>query len=84
MNTGNAADEALLRRVTFDLIGLPPPPEEIGPFGGVVPPTTYDKMVDRLLASPHYGEYWGVIGWMWSDMPIPVPTFPASAATATT
>ncbi len=54
-----AADPAtLLRRVTFDLIGLPPTPAEIADFLADKSPQAYDKVVDRLLASPHYGERW--------------------------
>jgi Protein of unknown function (DUF1553)/Protein of unknown function (DUF1549)/Concanavalin A-like lectin/glucanases superfamily len=54
-----AADKAtLLRRVTFDLIGLPPTPEEIDAFLKESSPDAYEKVVDRLLASPHYGERW--------------------------
>jgi hypothetical protein len=54
-----AADKAaLLRRVTFDLIGLPPTPEEIDAFTKDNSPGAYEKVVDRLLASPHYGERW--------------------------
>jgi Protein of unknown function (DUF1553)/Protein of unknown function (DUF1549)/Concanavalin A-like lectin/glucanases superfamily len=54
-----AADKAaLLRRVTFDLIGLPPTPEEIDAFLKEDSPGAYEKVVDRLLASPHYGERW--------------------------
>jgi hypothetical protein len=49
----------LLRRVTFDLIGLPPTPEEIDAFLTDRAPDAYEKVVDRLLASPHYGERWG-------------------------
>jgi hypothetical protein len=49
----------LLRRVTFDLIGLPPTPEEIEAALGDPSPRWYEKVVDRLLASPHYGERWG-------------------------
>ena len=53
------ADKAtLLRRVTFDLIGLPPTPEEIDAFLKDESPDAYEKVVDRLLASPHYGERW--------------------------
>ena len=48
----------LIRRVTFDLIGLPPTPEEIGHFIQDSSPDAYEKVVDRLLASPHYGERW--------------------------
>src|SRR5438552_3570885 len=49
---------ALLRRVTFDLTGLPPTPEETEAFLKDVSPKVYDKVVDRLLASPAYGERW--------------------------
>lgn len=48
----------LLRRVTFDLTGLPPTPEEIAAFIADASPQAYAKVVDRLLASPHYGERW--------------------------
>jgi mono/diheme cytochrome c family protein len=48
----------LLRRVTFDLIGLPPTPTEIDAFLADPSPNAYEKVVDRLLASPHYGERW--------------------------
>jgi hypothetical protein len=54
-----ASKRALLRRVTFDLIGLPPTPEEIEAFLNDHSPDAYEKVVDRLLASPHYGERWG-------------------------
>jgi hypothetical protein len=54
------ADRAtLLRRVSYDLIGLPPAPEEIEAFVKDESPEAYEKVVDRLLASPHYGERWG-------------------------
>jgi len=48
----------LIRRVTFDLIGLPPTPEEVAAFLKDDSPDSYEKVVDRLLASPHYGERW--------------------------
>jgi hypothetical protein len=48
----------LLRRVTYDLIGLPPTPEEIHAFLADHSSDAYRKVVDRLLASPHYGERW--------------------------
>ena len=49
----------LLRRVTFDLIGLPPSIDEIQAFCGDDSPDAFAKVVDRLLDSPHYGERWG-------------------------
>jgi mono/diheme cytochrome c family protein len=50
---------ALLRRVTFDLIGLPPTPAELDAFVKDPAPDAYERVVDRLLASPQYGERWG-------------------------
>ncbi len=49
----------LIRRVSFDLIGLPPTPEEVEAFVADQSPDAYEKLVDRLLASPGYGERWG-------------------------
>ncbi len=49
----------LIRRATFDLTGLPPTPEEIGAFLADESPDAFARVVDRLLASPHYGERWG-------------------------
>jgi mono/diheme cytochrome c family protein len=49
---------ALLRRATFDLTGLPPTPEETEAFLNDRSPDAFAKVVDRLLASPHYGERW--------------------------
>ncbi|MCS6864533.1 MAG: PSD1 and planctomycete cytochrome C domain-containing protein [Gemmataceae bacterium] len=54
-----AEKSVLLRRIYFDLIGLPPTPEEIAAFVNDPAPDAYEKVVDRLLASPHYGERWG-------------------------
>ncbi|TLD69769.1 DUF1553 domain-containing protein [Phragmitibacter flavus] len=48
----------LIRRVTLDLTGLPPTPEETKTFIEDRSPNAYEKLVDRLLASPHYGERW--------------------------
>jgi mono/diheme cytochrome c family protein len=53
-----AAKSALLRRVTLDLIGVPPTPAELDAFLADSHPDAYEQVVDRLLASPHYGERW--------------------------
>ena len=50
---------ALIRRATYDLTGLPPTPEEVDAFVNDASPDAYEKLVDRLLESPHYGEKWG-------------------------
>ncbi len=49
----------LIRRATFDLLGLPPTPAEVEAFLKDQAPDAYEKLLDRLLASPHYGERWG-------------------------
>jgi hypothetical protein len=54
-----ASREVLLRRAYFDLIGLPPAPEVVREFLADNDPLAYERMIDRLLASPHYGERWG-------------------------
>jgi hypothetical protein len=55
-----AADKrTLIRRATFDLIGLPPTAKEVEDFLNDNSPDAFAKVVDRLLASPHYGERWG-------------------------
>ena len=51
-----ASRTVLIRRVTFDLIGLPPTPAEVSAFVADTAPDAYERIVDRLLASPHYGE----------------------------
>ena len=56
---------ALLRRVSFDLTGLPPTPEEQAAYLADSSPNAYEKQVDRLLASPRYGERWAA---MWLDL----------------
>jgi hypothetical protein len=48
----------LIRRLSFDLLGLPPTPEETAAFLHDPRPDAYERLVDRLLASPHYGERW--------------------------
>ncbi len=53
------ADRAtLIRRATYDLTGLPPTPEEIAAFIADTTPNAFDRVIDRLLASPRYGERW--------------------------
>ena len=61
---------ALLRRVTLDLTGLPPTREQLHAFLADSSPDTYEKVVDKLLASPAYGERWGrhwMDVWRYSD-----------------
>ena len=48
----------LIRRLSLDLVGLPPTPEEVGAFVADLDPLAYEKLVDRLLASPRHGERW--------------------------
>jgi hypothetical protein len=60
-----ADKSALLRRVSFDLTGLPPTPEEQASFLADSSPDAYEKQVERLLASPRYGERWAS---MWLDL----------------
>ncbi len=54
-----AEKAVLLRRAYYDLIGLPPTPAEVRKFLADQSPAAYERVVDRLLASPHYGEKWG-------------------------
>ncbi len=65
-----ADKRTLLRRITVDLTGLPPTPAEIQAFLADSAPNAYEKVVDRLLASPRYGERWGrhwMDIWRYSD-----------------
>ncbi|MFO0871902.1 MAG: PSD1 and planctomycete cytochrome C domain-containing protein [Pirellulales bacterium] len=55
----DAAPETWLRRVYFDLIGLPPTPEQLAEFLRDPGPQACERVVDELLSSPHYGERWG-------------------------
>jgi hypothetical protein len=57
--------EALIRRLSLDLRGLPPSPGEVDLFLRDSSPDAYEKLVDRLIASPHYGERWAV---RWLDV----------------
>lgn len=54
-----ADKRTLLRRATFDLTGLPPTPEEVSSFLADESPDAYERLIERLLASPRYGERWG-------------------------
>jgi len=56
---GDADRATLLRRVTFDLTGLPPTPDEVQAFVADDAPDAHERVVDRLLASPRFGEAWG-------------------------
>ena len=59
LTLGPDADRAtLIRRLCFDVTGLPPEPTDVREFVGSCDPAAYDKLVDRLLASPQYGERW--------------------------
>ena len=69
----------LIRRVNFDLTGLPPTPEEIATFLHDEGPAAYERLVDRLLASPRYGERWGATGLTSRG----TPTATATKATVT-
>ncbi len=60
-----ASRPAWLRRAALDLTGLPPTPEEIAAFAGDSAPLAFERQVDRLLASPHYGERWASL---WLDL----------------
>jgi hypothetical protein len=60
MHPAGAADRAtLIRRLTYDLHGLPPVPAEVDSFVADAHPDAYERLIDRLLASPRYGERWG-------------------------
>ncbi|HXI38640.1 MAG TPA: DUF1549 domain-containing protein, partial [Bryobacteraceae bacterium] len=66
MTPAKPADRrTLIRRITLDLTGLPPTPEEIDAFQKDAAPDAFSKVIDRLLASPQYGERWGR---MWLDV----------------
>jgi mono/diheme cytochrome c family protein/nitroreductase len=60
-----ASKRDLIRRATLDLTGLPPSPEEVAAFEKDTSADAFAKVVDRLLASPHYGEHWGRV---WLDV----------------
>src|SRR5439155_17903840 len=57
--SGEADKVSLIRRLYLDLVGLPPTPREVDKFLADENPAAYERVVERLLASPHYGERWG-------------------------
>ena len=57
-STPEADRRTLIRRISFDVIGLPPTPDEVDSFVADPDPKAYEKLVDRLLESPRYGERW--------------------------
>ncbi len=59
MFSPEADKQTLIRRATFDLLGLPPTPEEAAAFVADASPDAYEKLIDRLLESSRYGERWG-------------------------
>ncbi len=63
--SAGAARETLIRRLSLDLIGLPPSAKEVDDFVADRSPDAHEKLVDRLLDSPHYGERWA---WPWLDL----------------
>ncbi len=65
MLAASASPHVLLRRLSLDLIGLPPTPEEADAFADNVSPEAYEAAVDRLLNSPQFGEHWAR---MWLDL----------------
>jgi hypothetical protein len=63
---GPEADKrTLVRRAYFDLLGMPPTPEEVNAYLADSKPDAYERLIDRLLDSPHYGERWGRL---WLDV----------------
>jgi len=60
-----ASKAELIRRATLDLLGMPPTPEEVESFLANDSSDAYEKLIDRLLANPHYGEKWGQL---WLDV----------------
>ncbi len=63
--SAEADGRTLIRRAYFDLLGLPPTPEQVNEFLADTAPDAWERLIDRLLASPHYGERWGRL---WLDV----------------
>ena len=72
-----ADPRTLIRRLSFDLLGLPPMPDEVDGFTGDQAPDAYERLVDRLLASPRFGERWGAAlarcGPLWRHQGLCIP-----------
>ncbi|NUM52207.1 MAG: DUF1549 domain-containing protein [Candidatus Hydrogenedentes bacterium] len=77
---GPADKRTLIRRATFDLVGLPPTPDEVDAFLADKSPNAFSKVIERLLASPHYGERWGR---HWLDVVRYTDSFDSRAGTVT-
>ncbi|MBM4076994.1 MAG: DUF1549 domain-containing protein, partial [Planctomycetes bacterium] len=70
VSVGQASKDVLIRRISLDLTGLPPSPVEIEEYVADMSPDSYERIVDRLLASPRFGERWGrhwMDVWRYSD-----------------
>lgn len=81
--SGVADARTILRRLTFDLIGLPPTADELAAFEKDAAqdlPAAIGRAADRLLASPRYGERWGATGSTWSTTATPTATIRTSSA----
>jgi mono/diheme cytochrome c family protein len=87
LTPGKKADKAtLLRRVTFDLTGLPATREEIAAFVNDPSPDAFEKRIDRLMASQQYANDGAATGWIWSATPTrpatpPIFRFPRCTST---
>ena len=76
------ADKAtLIRRVYFDLTGLPPTPQQVDALSRDKSQGAWAKLIDKLLASPHYGEQWGNTGSTWSGSGRPTDSSTTRIAT---
>ena len=69
-----ARPATLARRVSLDLTGLPPPRADLEAFLAAPGPAGYERLVDRLLESPHYGERWAIHCLTWHATRIPTDT----------